>query len=221
MHPRFADSTGKLELQSLFSEQKLLAGIDTADTDLIDMSEVDEYPKGKQIYAEGERVCRLLYLVLGGKVELFQDGKRLKQLGRGEFFGEFPLLDPAATYAVSALIAETCLIAKVRWSEFATFADAHPKIWRNLAAELAHRLRGPHQLSPAALGQSDPKNLQEAVVQLASQLPRGAKVILGVLITLFTGLYLLWQSLPDASKGEIVRKLSGTVTISGSQQPPK
>lgn len=221
MHPRFADSIGKLELQSLFSEQKLLAGIDTADKALIDISEVDEYPKGKQIYVEGERVCRLLYLVLGGKVELFQDGKRLKQLGRGEFFGEFPLLDPAATYTVSAITAETCLIAKVCWSKFTTFADARPKIWRNLAAELAHRLRGSHQLSPAAFGQSDPKNLQEAVVQLASQLPRGAKIVLAVLITLLTGLYFLWQSLPDASRVEVIKKLSGAVTISGSQQPAK
>lgn len=202
-------------------EQKVFAGIERAIDALVAVSDVDDEPKGKQIYVEGESVQRVLYLVLGGSVDLSRNGKRIATLGRGEFIGEFPLLDPAAKYTVSVLAIEPCCIARVPWPDFAAAADTYPKIWRNMAAELAQRLRGVPTSSASSHDQSVPKNIQEAVVRLAWRLPHGTKILLGVLIALCAGLYLLWQSLPDGSRTELLRKFGGPSNVLPAAQPTK
>jgi glutamate/tyrosine decarboxylase-like PLP-dependent enzyme len=64
---------------------------------------------GDTIVAQWES-SRDLYLILGGRVEVQAEGKHVRDLGRGEFFGEFAAMDWGASFGyprLGSVIAQT------------------------------------------------------------------------------------------------------------------
>ena len=205
MIDRFQGAQGESDLRWLLKEQVLLLGIDVAADELAPIVKegVAELPTGKQVYVEGETYRRTLYLILGGKIDLYRQGTLMASLERGQFFGEFPLLDSTARYAVTVQVAENACIAPIEWEAFACLADKYPRIWRNMASELALRLRGNRSSAVAFMQLEDPKSLQEAVVRVAWALPKTARAVLAVLVVLGIAAYFLWSSLPEATKSKL------------------
>lgn len=200
MSEQLRSTQDEAELRWLLKEQVLLAGVEAAADGLASILKLSEFPEGKQIYAEGEPYHRTLYLLLKGKVDLYWKGNRIASLERRQFFGEFPLLDISARYSVTVQVSESAYIATVDWTDFARVADRYPRVWRNLASELASRLRSSRPLAPAAKPSEDPKSVQEAIVRLAWSLPTTLRVVVGVLVALCVAAYFVWSSLSEADR---------------------
>jgi aromatic-L-amino-acid decarboxylase len=67
------------------------------------------FAPGETIVAQWES-SRDLYLILGGRVEVLADGEHIRNLGRGEFFGEFAAVDWGASFGyprLGSVIAQT------------------------------------------------------------------------------------------------------------------
>jgi CRP/FNR family transcriptional regulator, cyclic AMP receptor protein len=60
---------------------------------------------------------------------------------KGTHVGEMGLIDVAAKRSATAIASETCVVAKVSEIDFTQLANKYPSLWRNLAIELANRLR--------------------------------------------------------------------------------
>ena len=122
---------------------------------LIEIVEVDEIQRGTPIYLQGQPYLPTLYLILHGKVALTRNSRLVAHLGATEFFGEFPLLNLPATYSVSAVAAdEGAFIASVPWDDVESVADSNAVVWKNLATELAMRLRRGSSEQPMAVAAS-------------------------------------------------------------------
>jgi hypothetical protein len=65
-----------------------------------------DVPAGETIVAQWED-SRELYLILAGRVEVQIDGRHVRTMGRGEFFGELAALDWGASYGYPRLATVT------------------------------------------------------------------------------------------------------------------
>lgn len=207
MLQQFVGPSGKADLRNLLIEQSLLVGAEPAAEPLADVVEVTEYSKGKQIYAADESMNSVLYLLLGGRIDLDRGGSPVATLGRGQFFGEFPLLDRTARYTVSATAAENSVVASIEWSRFAELADSNPRIWRNLATELAFRLRGHSPPTTPATRRGRPSSFGEVFWPWVEGLRARWKLLLGLPFLLLIGLDYSWSALPDASRALLLSRV--------------
>jgi hypothetical protein len=214
MLSRFHGPAGKKELSRLLAEQKLFVECPKAAAALVDLLEVSEYPKGKQIYAEGETYRAVIYLIFSGQVELSRGGKLLALMRRGDFIGEFPLLDAISQYSVTAVAAEPACVATLPWHDFEAWAATEPKTWFNMSKELALRLRGAPP-SPKSQAPDPPKGPLDALVRgvwlTYWELPAAWRISLAALAVLVAllgiGLGWVWTHLPDSSRTHLLRKI--------------
>ena len=223
MIERFQGPAGEAELRMLLEQQVLLVGAWAAIDELIPHVSVSAmaFPPLKQIYAEGEPYKRTLYLLLDGKVDLSRNRSHVAPLGRGQFFGEFPLLDTTDRYNVTVEAAETAYVAPIEWTAFTLLADKFPRIWRNMANELAVRLRGSRTAANATKTSEEPKSVQEAVVRLAWRLPPKMKWAVGVLVAVCVATYFVWSSLPEVDRASLLGRQSAQTAPIGASASPK
>lgn len=114
------------------------------------MTSEELYPVGEIAevvdLAAGETAVRqgdpgdALYVVEGGTLEVKQDGRKLKEVGRGAVFGEMALLDGSPRSAsVVALTAARLL--RIPRAEFDALLDEYPAIARGIIRTLILHLR--------------------------------------------------------------------------------
>ncbi len=147
MRERFEGIGGKRRLVEVFAEQELVQHNDAIACKLADLAEVEEFPKGKQIYIKGESGKNSLFFVLGGSFDLSNQERCIAILTPGQAVGEFPIVDPSLTYDVTVLAREQSLIARVSEEQFIKIMRDYPEIWKNMAKMLVTRLREVHELS--------------------------------------------------------------------------
>jgi len=123
----------------------LFAALDggTAEQLILSMS-TREFPKGKEIFHEGDPGDSL-YVITQGKVKLGRrspDGREslLSVLGPGEMFGELSLFDPGPRLTSATTMNDTILIA-LHNEDLRTFISRHPEVAMQMLAGLARRLR--------------------------------------------------------------------------------
>jgi CRP-like cAMP-binding protein len=106
-------------------------------------------PAGSAIIEEGEDVRddeEGLFLLVGGTVEVRKgatdatDGRLLRTLGPGDFFGEMALIDAAPRSASVFATSEVQYLAISRW-DFHRRVRSDPDIALRIMATLAQRLR--------------------------------------------------------------------------------
>jgi CRP-like cAMP-binding protein len=109
---------------------------------------IREYSEGDLILREGD-ASTSLFMIIEGAVQvrkgLDQDRyKQLKDLVAGDFFGEMSFLTSTPRSA-DVLSVQDCRILEIPRDEFLALARKHPsigmKVYRNIAEELATRLR--------------------------------------------------------------------------------
>jgi CRP/FNR family transcriptional regulator, cyclic AMP receptor protein len=138
------EDNGRENLTNSFLEQELLSTIPNKQLiaeKFAASSEIKGYKNEEEIYHQGD-FGMYLFFVLTGSCKLFINDNFVTEIGRGQSFGEFPLLNPGVKYSVSVYSNEdhTC-IAKVSNSKLGVMGHEHPEIWKNMAKMLANRLK--------------------------------------------------------------------------------
>lgn len=141
MLERFEGRDGRRRLIEVLADQRLVQHNDAIAQKLTDMVRVEEFPEKKQLYVRGESGKNVLYLVLSGSIDLAIQEKHLATLEPGQFVGEFPILNVSLDYAVSVFAREKSVVASVSEQQFLSLASEYPEIWKNMAKELATRLK--------------------------------------------------------------------------------
>ena len=104
-------------------------------------SRVDEVllPAGKTLLVQG-KPTDTFYILLGGEVEVSVDGRPLKRLSAGDFFGEIGMLDrgPATATVVTTTPARAMVMSHAQFRDAIKGNDA---LVLQVMAAMAQRLR--------------------------------------------------------------------------------
>ena len=132
MLERFEGKNGKRRLVEVLAEQELVQHNDIIARKLADITKVEDFQKGKQLYVQGEPGKNFLFFVLRGSIELSVQNKRVAILEPGQAVGEFPIVDPSLNYTVTVVAREQSVVARVSEEQFLSIARDYPEIWKNL-----------------------------------------------------------------------------------------
>jgi CRP-like cAMP-binding protein len=94
-------------------------------------------PAGETLIRQGD-YAREFFVILDGTAEVVRDGKRIAQLGPGDFFGEIAMLNgPCRTASVTAVTDMQVLVVAPR--EFSTMLHEAPAIAEQVKGAAAAR----------------------------------------------------------------------------------
>ena len=82
-----------------------------------------------------------IYFILSGIVSIRVHGREIAVRTSGQHVGEMTILDPGQRRSASAVAEDEVVVARVDAATFSKIADSLPLLWRNIARELAARLR--------------------------------------------------------------------------------
>jgi len=129
----------------LLHQIQLFAHLNPEDIgDVAERVNLQEFRKGQVILHE-EDTNEYMYVVLRGEVKVYhttRDGKEaiVALHGKGDSFGEIPLIDQKATPATVAAL-EDSLLAIIARRDFFDLLQNHPQVLHNLLLALTERLR--------------------------------------------------------------------------------
>jgi CRP-like cAMP-binding protein len=122
------------------SEVPLFSALSKRDLQLVARAAEDvNVDAGKVLVTEGSAGTEF-FVIVGGKARVTRRGRKVADLGPGQFFGELALLDRAPRNAT--VVAETPMeLLVLGQREFAALIDEVPGLAHKLLAGLARRLR--------------------------------------------------------------------------------
>jgi CRP/FNR family cyclic AMP-dependent transcriptional regulator len=82
-----------------------------------------------------------LFFILTGRVPITITGFKVAERGSGQHVGEMALIDPSQPRSASAIATEPTVALVVSEGDFAAVAAHHPDMWRQMAKDIAERLR--------------------------------------------------------------------------------
>jgi CRP-like cAMP-binding protein len=100
--------------------------------------EVD-LPAGKVLMRQGD-IGREFYVIIDGEVTLERDGKFLRTMGAGEFFGDISLVTERPRTA-TVTVAKDARFLVLGHREFHSLLDTFPSIRMGVLESVANRLR--------------------------------------------------------------------------------
>ena len=98
-------------------------------------------------FREGEFLVREddwfnhIIFILAGRAQITITGFKVAERSAGQHIGEMALIDPSQPRSASAIAMEPTVGLIVSEEDFAAMASNHPDMWRQIAKELADRLR--------------------------------------------------------------------------------
>ncbi len=109
---------------------------------------VESLPKGAKIIRQGGMDTDLIF-ILKGSVEILVENRNHIVRKAGTHVGEMAAIDPTAKRSATVQTIEATDVAKISEREFSKIAAQWPNLWRQLALELANRVRDHTQKIPA------------------------------------------------------------------------
>jgi CRP/FNR family transcriptional regulator, cyclic AMP receptor protein len=118
------------------------------------------YTAGTEIFAQGD-IGFAMYIVASGDINIFLPGEEsrrvsLKDIGRGEFFGELALFDEKPRSA-SALATTDAVLYELKRATLAAFLEHHPRAAMAILRTMSGRMRETNALLHARVA----KNVDE------------------------------------------------------------
>lgn len=101
--------------------------------------EVVDVGNGTQLIAQGQ-AGDAFYVLLAGRAVVRRNGRKVGELGPGDYFGELALLDPAPRNADVVALTDIVL-ARLDAGSFRTMLQSVPAMNERLLAGLARRIR--------------------------------------------------------------------------------
>ena len=128
---------GKIEL---LRGVPLFANLDDAELTEIGRR-ADEVTVGEgQTLVTQDTAGTSFYVIIDGTADVIKDGRKLADLGEGDFLGEMALLEDLPRSATVVTTAPSRVLEMHR-RDFSALLDATPHLARKMLATLAHRLR--------------------------------------------------------------------------------
>jgi predicted nucleotide-binding protein len=150
MIERYRGREGKRLLHEVLLDQQLVRRHPGIATGLCEQAELMEFREGEDLYVEAAPGKSHLYFVISGSVQVIAKGRAVCELGAGNAFGEFPILDPSLAYTVTIRAVTPAVVARVTDRAFAALAGSFPDVWKNMACSLMRRLMASNdRLAPA------------------------------------------------------------------------
>jgi CRP/FNR family transcriptional regulator, cyclic AMP receptor protein len=130
----------KSELISHLAEVSMFSHCSKRDLqELARNTEVIEVPEGARLVSQGE-AGNAFYVLLDGNAVVRRNGRKVGELGPGDYFGELAILDPAPRNA--DVVAQTPVsVARLLVGPFRKMLRDIPSMNERLLAGLARRLR--------------------------------------------------------------------------------
>lgn len=133
----------------------LLRGL-FADTPIRDSHYLDELMNryGKE-YQQGDTIFRLgdeghdLYYLVSGKVTLLSEGRMIREVDPGDYFGEMALLTENPRFADAIVTSESARVVIISAENIETLLSGEPKVAMNFLKKMAIRLHS-HQVQQQA-----------------------------------------------------------------------
>ncbi len=122
------------------SQVKMFSSLNKKELGLVaKATEVVNVPAGKEIVREGE-IGHEFYLIASGAATVKRDGRKVAELGPGNYFGEMALLDrgPRSATIISEEPTELIVLGQ---REFLGVLDQVPAVAHKLLVGMATRLR--------------------------------------------------------------------------------
>ncbi|TAY98661.1 TIR domain-containing protein [Rhizobium leguminosarum] len=137
---RFDCERGKVRAIEALKEQRIVLGNAGAAEELLVRGKIMNFMPGDVLIKEGDW-SESLFLILAGEVKIEIKGTHVNDRVAGQHVGEMAMIDPSKPR--SAQVTATLPTAALMISEenFAAVAGNHPDLWRQIAKELADRLR--------------------------------------------------------------------------------
>ena len=140
MLERFKGKEGKRLTVELLRRQRLINGSQELAIALYEVSKLQEFEPGQLLITENSEETDLL-LILTGEVRVEVHGRLVASRIPGQHVGEMSLIHPGSRRSASVTATEKTVCAAVSEAEFSKIAKQYGELWRELAIELAEKLR--------------------------------------------------------------------------------
>jgi len=118
----------------------LLSGLGDGDLRQIErLADEVDVPAGTKLTREGE-IGHEFFVIITGRVRVERDGRKVNDLGPGDFLGEIALIDGRPRSA-TVVTDEPSRLLVLAHREFRTLLDSYPQIERQVLQALAGRVR--------------------------------------------------------------------------------
>lgn len=145
MIERFQGASGRPRLIDALSHQRLV-GHDMALAEMLsDVVELQEFDKGSTLIAQDGGDSDLFF-ILCGSFAVVAHGHVVARRGHNLHVGEMSLVAPFLRRAADVIAEDKSVVAKITQDAFSALAERFPRLWRQIAAELADRLRQRNEL---------------------------------------------------------------------------
>ncbi len=147
MIDRFLNDAGKKLLLEALKQQTTLQGDESIAVTLADAIQLLELKPGEHIIRQND-FDNEMYFILAGRFSIVVNGREVAQRRPGQHVGEMALIDPKARRSATVVALEESVVAKIEEPKYSSIAERYPRLWRNIACELADRLRQRNELVP-------------------------------------------------------------------------
>lgn len=139
MIERFLGDEGHRRLVAALSEHRLLGGIDDVAARLALAGTLQSVAAGDVFISQGATDTDVFFIVAGA-ADVVVNGKPVAIRHTGDHVGEMAAIEPTQPRAATVIARQPCVLLRVSEADFAAAANAHPEVWRRLAATLSRRL---------------------------------------------------------------------------------
>ena len=140
MLERFTGIDGQSLIVAALRNQPLIGNDDALSETIAASSELIGFPPGDTVI-EQAAPDNTVYFILAGTVSIRVLNREVAVRTAGQHVGEMALVDPGQPRSASAIALDEVVVSRLSAAEFSNLAESNPKLWRNVARELATRLR--------------------------------------------------------------------------------
>lgn len=140
MLERFSDPNGRERALTALKDQSIIGGQTDLAESLLERAQVTQFPPGSVIIEESNADDHLCF-ILAGSVSIRVAGREVAKRVAGQHIGEMAALDPGKPRSASVVAIDDVVVTQISATAFASIANANPQVWRNVARDLADRLR--------------------------------------------------------------------------------
>lgn len=136
---RFGADNQRLLIEAL-RQQQTLGCCEPVIKKLAHAATVKRYRTGASLIIQ-DSDDNSLGFIISGSVDIRIKGEKVAERKSGQHVGEMSVIDPSARRSATVAATDPTVVAWVKERDFSRIAASYPDIWRNLARELADRLR--------------------------------------------------------------------------------
>ncbi|KQV15005.1 hypothetical protein ASC97_31420 [Rhizobium sp. Root1203] len=137
---RFDGDRGKARVIDALKEQRIILGNKDASEELLTRGHLLTFMPGDPLIMEGDW-SNSLFFILAGAVKIEIKGSLVNQRVAGQHVGEMAMIDPGKPRSAQVTATSPTVALVISEEDFSAVAGNHPDLWRQLAKELAERLR--------------------------------------------------------------------------------